>query len=389
MRILQKLRDPTLRVYVLIGIITVVIALGAPLISHDVPILCKTDDGVSLPIFQPKKYRTHRGGVRDRRMTDICHWALYPLMRYHPSNLDPSIRFLSPDKHHWLGTDGLGRDTLVSLLYGLRIALIISLLSMLVALGVGLVLGGLTGYLADDKIRMRWPEIMLQLFIGLYMLFLIRSVMSLYDLGWVGIAGFLLLWVGTHLSAHRLMGRYITIGAYFSLPLDLIIMRIIEVLKSIPALFLLMVLVGYLEHIDVYAMGMIIGLFSGPHIARIVRGEIIKIKSYDYVKSASLLNFSEWQIFRIQVLPNIMGPLFVALSFTAANAVLLESGLSFLGLGLSADQVSWGSLLNDARKHFSAWWLALAPGTAIFMLILYYNRLGHKIEKLYQSDQSQ
>ncbi len=88
------------------------------------------------------------------------------------------------------------------------------------------------------------------------------------------------------------------------------------------------------------------------------------------------MGFSRWRIIMRHAIPNALSPVLVALAFGVAGAILTEATLTFIGIGLPIDQVTWGSLLNEARKDFSAWWVALIPGMAIFITVTVFNLIG-------------
>jgi peptide/nickel transport system permease protein len=120
----------------------------------------------------------------------------------------------------------------------------------------------------------------------------------------------------------------------------------------------------------------IIGFTNWTGIARFTRAEFLKIRSLEYVQAAQALGFSEIRIILKHALPNGLAPAFIAIAFGIASAILIESGLSFLGIGVPHDVVTWGSLLNAGKENFNAWWLVVFPGLAIFLTVTIYNLLG-------------
>ncbi len=363
--------------------VILLISLLVPLISNDVPLICKNAEGVHYPILNPGYYRQKYSRTNGQT---VCDRSVSPLLPYHPTRLDLSHRYKSPDATHPLGTDGLGRDVLSSMLYGLRIALVISLLSCVWSFIVGLIFGGISGYFGNEHLRVHGFELFVYA-VSLFLLsFVAIQLIRVYRLSFWILFSLPLIQYGIGYLFRRLVSVQRKKQG-FRLPVDDLVMSFIEIFKSLPALFILMIIAGYVQQLDVWTMAFMIGMLSAPGVARIVRGEILKVKSMDYVHRAHLLNMSHWQIFFQQMLPNILPAVAVSLSFVAARAILLESGLSFLGMGLEIGTTSWGALLNDARKHFSAWWLALAPGIAIFGIITFFNSFGKVLAELYRSDQ--
>ena len=174
---------------------------------------------------------------------------------------------------------------------------------------------------------------------------------------------------------------YVTIGiilgalaGFFAGKTDIIIQRLIEIVMSIPSLIIILVLVAFLEKTSIFHIMLVIGLVRWTGVARLVRGEFYRLRGQDFVTSAVALGFPTWKIIFHHILPNAMGPVLVAATFGVAGAILLESTLSFLGLGdLSAP--SWGQTLSEGYSS-GAWHLILAPGFAIFVTVSLLNLVG-------------
>ena len=177
------------------------------------------------------------------------------------------------------------------------------------------------------------------------------------------------------------VGIYVTIGillgalaGFYSGKVDILIQRLIEIVMSIPALIIILVLVAFLEKPSIFHIMLVIGLVRWTGVARLVRGEFYRLRSQDFVTSAVALGFPTWKVIFHHILPNAMGPVLVAATFGVAGAILLESTLSFLGLGdLSAP--SWGQTLSEGYSS-GAWHLILAPGFAIFITVSLLNLVG-------------
>ena len=159
-------------------------------------------------------------------------------------------------------------------------------------------------------------------------------------------------------------------------------MRLIEVFRSIPGLFLLLALLSLGVKSSIFFIAFIISILRWPTLSRYARGEVLKVREEGYIRSAITLGLPRWKIIKDHLLPNALGPVIVNVSFGISTAILVESGLSFLGLGLGVESVSWGSLLSAARSNYQAWWLALFPGLAIFFTVLIFNVLGSYYAKI-------
>lgn len=166
-----------------------------------------------------------------------------------------------------------------------------------------------------------------------------------------------------------------TISGFYGGWADIILMRVAEVFQVIPSIILALVAVALLGS-SLTIIILILAMTLWPQVARIARAETMRIRELGYVESAFAVGFGSWRILWSDVLPNAFPPLLVATTMNAGRAILLESGLAFLGLG-DANKPSWGTLLNEAQTHLqSAWWLTLFPGLAIFLVVLAINLLG-------------
>lgn len=170
-----------------------------------------------------------------------------------------------------------------------------------------------------------------------------------------------------------------TVGAisgYVGGRVDSIIMRIIDVLMSIPTFFLILILNAYLKP-GIQNIIIIIGVFSWMGIARIVRAETLSIKEREYVLYSQVSGQKTGKIIKKHIIPNIFPTIIVTSTINIASAILTESSLSFLGLGVQQPNSSWGSMLKDAQSHIGeAPYLALFPGMLILLMVLSFNILG-------------
>ncbi len=176
----------------------------------------------------------------------------------------------------------------------------------------------------------------------------------------------------------------ITLGAiagYFGGSVDVVVSRIIEVVMCIPALVLILALLAIVEDPSIWHVMGVIGMTSWTGIARLVRAEFLKLKTMEYVTAARALGMSRVRIMVRQILPNAMAPVLVPIAFGIAAAILIESGLSFLGFGTPPPNPSWGVVLSAGRSNLQMWWLILFPGLAIFSTVLAYNLIGEGLQE--------
>ena len=161
---------------------------------------------------------------------------------------------------------------------------------------------------------------------------------------------------------------------------DNLLMRLTDVVYSIPTLPLLIVLSSYSQAV-VSSMALIIGLLSWMATARVVRGEVLAIKERTYVEAARSLGASNLRLIVRHILPNAIGPIVVGATLAVGNAIILESSLSFLGLGVQPPTPTWGNMLMDAQSTMATKpWLTIFPGLAILLVVLSVNFIGDGLQ---------
>jgi peptide/nickel transport system permease protein len=166
------------------------------------------------------------------------------------------------------------------------------------------------------------------------------------------------------------------LAGFFGGKVDIVISRLIELTMAIPTLVLILALLSIVERPGIFHLMAVIGLTRWESIARYTRGEFLRLRESEFVVAARALGAPWYRIMFRHILPNALAPALVTITFGIANTILIESALSFLGFGAPPPTPSWGSILAMWREDYTAWWLALFPGTAIFSTILAYNLIG-------------
>ncbi len=263
----------------------------------------------------------------------LCAFGPFFAQSYQVQNLN--LGATGPGAAHWLGTDTLGRDLLSRILYGGRISLLVGLVASFVALVIGVTYGAISGYAggATDRLMMRGVDIMFALpftiFVILMMVFL-KEPMQLLDA-----------WLRNF---------------------DLLGVRPFANLQGVGKILLLFAAIGAVEWLT---------------MARIVRGQVLAIKQMEYIAAARTMGVGSRRIIFRHMVPNLLGPVIVYTSLTIPAVMLLESFLSFLGLGVDAPMSSLGTLIKDgAEKMEEYWWLLVFPGGAFSLTLLSLNFLG-------------
>jgi peptide/nickel transport system permease protein len=165
-----------------------------------------------------------------------------------------------------------------------------------------------------------------------------------------------------------------SLAGYFGGKVDLLISRLIEVMICFPTMFLLLTIIAVFESRSIFLIMAAIGFVGWPGVARLVRGEFLRQRNLDYVTAATAQGLSQRRVIFRHVLPNCLGPVLVSATFGIAGAILTESGIAFLGLG-DQTAVSWGQMLTTGRAS-QEWHLILVPGFAIFFVVTVFNLLG-------------
>ena len=216
-----------------------------------------------------------------------------------------------------LGTDKYGRDILSRLLIGVRVSLGVGLVTVIISLSIGVLLGALAGYFR----------------------------------GWV----------------------------------DELVMWFINVIWSIPTLLLVFAITLVLGK-GFWQIFVAIGLTMWVSVARIIRGQVLSVREMEYVEASKALGYSHTRILFRHVLPNVMGPVLVVAASNFASAIVIEAGLSFLGVGVQPPQPSWGLMIKENYNFIitNNPMLALAPGFAIMILVLAFNMLGNGLRDALQ-----
>ncbi|MDN4608119.1 ABC transporter permease [Sporosarcina highlanderae] len=224
-----------------------------------------------------------------------------------------------PSSEHWFGTDDLGRDVWVRTWLGARVSLTIGIAAALIDLIIGLIVGGISGYMA-----------------------------------------------GRGKKGDQIDG---------------VLMRLVEILYGIPYLLLVILLMVVMEP-GIKTIIIALSVTGWVGMARIVRGQILQLKSNEYIQAAEKLGTSTPKIIMRHLLPNTMGIIIVNLTFTIPSAIFAESFLSFIGLGVQAPLASWGTMANDALGVILSghWWRLFFPGLMISLTMFAFNALGDGLQ---------
>jgi len=379
------------------------VALFADFLADDKPIIAKNDGQWMFPIFQ--SYAVDMGWMKWNKKYRNVIWqderfdfAIRPLIPYAPRSTDYSNKYKSPFAtqevaswhwRHWFGTAKDGEDVAAGMIHGTRVAFKVGIVAMSIAGFIGILLGGLAGFLGDDQVKVQRGRLWMLALFGVFALFygvFVRkyAIIDAFEIG--GGAVFLqfiytILIIGAIMGLGWLMSLLLIKIPFWkrkmTVPVDIIISRIIEIFNSIPTLILILTFVAFVKKASIVYIMLIIGLVSWTGIARFMRGELLHIRSMPYIEAAKALGFSKWRIMLKHAIPNALSPVLIAIAFGIAASILLEATLSFLDLSQTEKMESWGGILQLSRKASpSDWWLAVFPGFAIFLTVSCFNFIG-------------
>lgn len=169
------------------------------------------------------------------------------------------------------------------------------------------------------------------------------------------------------------------LAGYYGRRVDAVIMRFVDIMLCFPSFFLILAVIAILEP-SIWNIMIVIGLTGWMGITRLVRADFISLRERDFVQAARAVGAGDLRIIFRHVLPNAMASVLVAATLGVAGAILTESALSFLGIGVQPPTPSWGNILTAGKNNIDiAWWLSLYPGLAILITVLGYNLLGEGI----------
>jgi peptide/nickel transport system permease protein len=379
------------------------IALFSDFIANERPLYCRIEGKTYFPVirqyavdagFASWEPRFLRTAWRDQDYEQV----IFPLIPYSANTVDiDNLNFKSPFEdqrlrsgrfRHFLGTDSVGRDVAAGLIGGVRTSLLVGLLAMSIASLIGLLFGALAGYFGDEGLKWSAARLVLNplgFVVGLWVAFGARAWSLTFGESpvWeMGKSFLLFLCVMTFVNLlASLLDRFSIFRSRHRLPVDLFVMRLIELFHSVPLLLIILALLAIIRKPSLWHVITIIGLVSWTGIARFTRAEFLRIRNLEYVEAARALGFSDWRIIWNHIFPNAITPLLIVFSFGIAGAILAEATLSFLGIGNPDNVITWGAMLRQARSNIQAWWLALFPGFALFVTIAVFNIFGESLSQ--------
>ena len=272
-----------------------------------------------------------------------------------------------------LGTDDLGRDVFARMLQGAWVSLTVGFVAVGIAVGIGILLGGIAGYYGRRYVQLgdllAWVVLAAAITLAFQNAWVVAALLlTAVMAGWI--------WK-KRCNSHRVaLPRHLQWLVLPTLQVDTLIMRTVDIMLCFPSFFLILTVVALLPP-SIYNIMIIIGLTSWMGTTRFVRAEFLSLREQDFVAAARALGISDVRIIFRHIMPNAVAPVLVSATLGIASAMLTEAGLSFLGFGVPPPHATWGNILSDGKAFiFDAPWLTFAPGVVILIVVLAFNLFG-------------
>lgn len=336
-------------VQIVLGLLFLFVVFFPECISGSKAIVAKCGEHVVMPVFS------------DEVFTGCDKVYIRPIVAYDPHKLDlkhSGYKAPSYEHGHYLGTDELGRDTLAGLIHGFSSSMKIGLGASLIALVLGFLLALPSGYYFDDKRETNSLILVLSfvwaLLIAWWMYyFSLRTqwgiTLVILLLGFIGWG--LLEWMRRKWNIKGLNVKYTP---------DILLLRLADAYELLPKLILLLVFFSVFTWQAHYLM-ILLGLIGWPFFFRNLRIQIIRVKALPYMQAARVQGIPVWRQLLVYMLPAVLSVAFSLLPFMFVSAVLAESSLSFIGLGLGPENITLGKMISEGRNFPQAWWLLWFP----------------------------
>ncbi|MCC6753587.1 MAG: ABC transporter permease subunit [Saprospiraceae bacterium] len=360
------------------------------------PVVCKYQGEWHVPVLddQPRKGSRLALDLIERAGSDYkllsYDLVLWPLFSRDPHLLKPEAAWLHPLEKdlagnvYCLGTYELGRDLLAACIFGLQRSAWLGLLAMGIAGVLGGIIGSFAAFQSQRHGRISWVSAAA---VSLLLLLILVEALHFAEPGnfsWTGLSGL----VAVVISLAWLSVKTWKCRPKIHFSLDRISLAYVEIMKSIPGLLLLLLLVQIVPNAGAIEIALMLALLYSPVAIKYSRSFAMRRIPEPHIDALLALGASPARIYFRHVLPRVWPELFPVLVFGFAQVVLLEASLSFLGLGLSLDTVSLGTIMHAARSNPSAWWVVVFPAILLFWLVYSLNALGDWLSRDFSQDHS-
>ena len=357
------------RWYLWVFILYALVGLFNSFIANNKPLIASKESEVFFPAFYDFLKDIGLKKSSSIYSFDVKYdWQINPPIKYLASQPSKNPGFNKPSSIHIFGSDQLGRDVLAGVVRGCYTSFRIGIFGTLICGFIGVFLGITSGYYEDNKIKLNVIQLFLLFsifFLGIFYLIYPLSDFSFYAVVVIIITS-LLIYFSIILTSNLKLKT-------FNLPLDSIINKIIEIRKSIPSLIILLACLPLFTRPSINNVIWMIAILGWTNFARHARAETLSLKQREFVIVSKMMGAKFFHIFRVHLLPNMSSTLLALAISSFTSNILLESTLSFLGIGLPPTEVSWGTLIAEARDYINAWWMFVFPGLALIVLVFSLN----------------
>ncbi len=280
-------------------------------------------------------------------------------------------------RFHFLGTFDLGRDLFSSCLIGMQKSLLIALLSILIAIMIGIPLGASLPFLNLMKTRVSLFGIILMALLFLVIFYITLLSVDYRFISFTSIV-FILICV-----ILMIISLKINLGPSIKINTDQLLMNGIVLIKSVPMLLVLLLLIQLISKPGVLGLSLIIGIYLSLSFAKYARYLTINLTQESFVQSLVSLGIPKTRIILYHLIPSVLRSLFPYICLSIASVILAEASISYLGLGLPIEELSLGSIMQSARSYTSAWWVVLFPGLCVFWMVYTFQMINEaNIDKI-------
>ncbi|HOY11556.1 MAG TPA: ABC transporter permease [Saprospiraceae bacterium] len=301
-------------------------------------------------------------------------WTIPAPIRYAYNTIDEKhMTFTRPGEsqnvaslwhRHWLGTDGLGRDVAAGLTRSLFNSTKVGLLATILAIIIGTLIGAMAGIFGDQKIKVNYLQGLCYLILTFYFIYYVFTAISSGSILYLIISLVLLFF----LFLNGRLWKPLKLKQ-IALPFDQITSKLIEIRRSIPALVWILACLPLFKSSSSLNLVIVLAFIGWTTFARVARAETLNIINDGYIKYIEAVGVGSRRLLFKHIIPNIKDSIITIGVFALGSNILLEAGLSFLGLGLEADEISFGSMLSVAKGNLIAWWMVVFPGGILFMIL--------------------
>jgi len=332
-----------------------IMGLFSPILVNEVPIIEIRNQKWKVPILNKKSY------FLADTIVSPPEFVIHPLFRFQ-SGIQLGQTLKSPTYQFWMGTDGYGRDLRAIFITGSGTTLFIAISSVLLSLIIALFLGLLSGFYGNSRFHYpKWGLVILLAvgIVGYY--FLVASPYFNFQYGsyyWL-LLMVALSWIVSKLKWKRLV-----------LPIDDLVRYLLGVHQSLPGLLWIFLALLVFTKVSILTLVLLLAFLRWPGMTRLIRGETRRTANLPYLEAAKMSGLSDMRLMLGHIIPNLRDQIFTGIIFSLGNVIILEAGLSFLGLGLAPDVATWGNLIAQSREYPTAWWLVIWPGLFISITVM-------------------